>query len=99
MSTFKKFKQIIIGDLSITNLQNVVDCLQAVEDSGLLPDNSELLESVSCNRQDIQDILTALKVPEKCPRCGHTLYMSDVEGYYCVCPKCDENFYGIEVKT
>lgn len=34
----------------------------------------------------------------KCPRCGRQLKTSDVKGYPFVCEKCDENFYGFEVK-
>lgn len=33
-----------------------------------------------------------------CPKCGKTLYTSDVSGYGFVCKECDENFYTIEIR-
>ena len=34
-----------------------------------------------------------------CPKCNGRLRTTDVKGYAFVCPKCDENFYSIEVTT
>lgn len=45
--------------------------------------------------------MRAKGIPERdvyaCPRCGHALHESDIEGYTFVCYKCDENFYEFEV--
>ena len=33
-----------------------------------------------------------------CPKCGKQLLTTDIPAYAFVCPDCDENFYGIEIK-
>lgn len=33
----------------------------------------------------------------KCPKCGKTLYTSDLDFYTYLCKECDENFFGTEV--
>lgn len=32
----------------------------------------------------------------RCPRCGHQLLTSDIDGYSFMCPECDENYLTIE---
>lgn len=32
-----------------------------------------------------------------CPKCGHYMHTSDVEGYAFVCYECEENFYTTEI--
>ena len=32
----------------------------------------------------------------RCPRCGHQLLTSDIDGYSFMCPECDENYLTVE---
>ncbi len=45
----------------------------------------------------IRSILEAIKTEKRCPKCGDTLYCSDLPEYEYVCVECDENFYEFEV--
>lgn len=45
----------------------------------------------------IHSIVKELRTEKRCPRCGETLYCSDLPEYEYVCVECDENFYEFEV--
>ena len=47
----------------------------------------------------LKKLLAELRTEAVCPRCGGSLYLSDLEGYEYVCPSCDENFFDFEVAS
>jgi len=46
----------------------------------------------------IHSIIKSITTEKKCPRCGKTLYCSDLPEYDYVCVECNENFYECEVE-
>lgn len=49
-------------------------------------------------RENTVDVIEKITTDKKCPKCGKTLYLSDLPQYDYVCAECDENFYESEVK-
>jgi TusA-related sulfurtransferase len=49
-------------------------------------------------RMNAEDIMEVIVTDKRCPKCGRTLYLSDLPQYDYVCTYCDENFYECEVK-
>ena len=49
-------------------------------------------------RENTVDVIEKITTDKKCPKCGKTLYLSDLPQYDYVCAECDENFYECEVK-
>ena len=49
-------------------------------------------------RMNAEDVIKKITTQKKCPKCGRTLYLSDLPQYEYVCTECDENFYECEVK-
>lgn len=96
-ANYKKYQKVINEFTGMTFFANAANILKEVEDSGYLPEHSELLEGVNCVRLDIEDVLNAAITDKKCPRCGKALYLSDLEDYDYTCVSCDENFYDVEV--
>ena len=48
-------------------------------------------------RMNAEDVIKKIITNKKCPKCGGTLYLSDLPQYDYVCTHCDENFYECEV--
>ena len=49
-------------------------------------------------RMNAEDVIEKITTNKRCPKCGKTLYLSDLPQYDYVCTECDENFYECEVK-
>lgn len=52
-------------------------------------------------KEDLKPLSTfvdKITTNKRCPKCGELLLKSDLPQYNYVCPLCDENFYGCEVK-
>ena len=58
--------------------------------------NDELMEIAEKFWEIVADKRESLETNSICPRCGASLYKSDIPEYKFVCCRCDENFYGFE---
>lgn len=68
------------AQLSVTDLINALNFL---EEKGLGEEGAT---------QPLRTFAHLVRTNEKCPRCGATLYKSDLPQYDYVCTDCDENF-------
>lgn len=59
-------------------------------------DDKEQAESYARYGFPESDKVNFRPVLSRCVRCGAPLVESDIEGYYCQCYDCDEDFYAVE---
>lgn len=82
-----------LGLTDIINALNYIDELRAwlPKEHGL---HEYYLEITNPLAKFASDCIT----DKSCPKCGETLFCSDIAEYDYVCTECDENFYECEVK-
>ena len=79
-----------MSEISISSLANLVNCVKALALSADKED--EILEGFDAILEPFERVLKKLQTKEHCPKCGYSLYKSDLPHYDYVCPECNENF-------
>lgn len=94
-SNYEKYQEAKC-DLGLQDIVNAFDYMQVL--IKYLPEDSRLHEYYNEVIEPLKKFVIACSTDKICPKCGRTLYCSDVEDYAYVCTYCDENFYECEVK-
>lgn len=90
-----KKEQSIISGLSITDIVKASDYINEL--STFIPADNEVLDYLEDIQKPLVHAIKKCKTDKDCPRCGCSLYLSDLPKYEYVCPECEENFFSIEV--
>lgn len=88
-------EQSIISDLSITDIVKASDYINEL--ATFIPADNEVLDYLEDIQEPLVHAIKKCKTDKDCPRCGCSLYLSDLPQYEYVCPECEENFFSIEV--
>ena len=88
-------EQFIISGLSITDIIKASDYINEL--ASFIPANNEVLDYLEDIQKPLVDVIEKCKTNKECPRCGCSLYLSDLPQYKYICSECDENFFDIEV--
>lgn len=86
-----KKEQSIVSGLSITDIVKASDYINEL--ASFIPADNEVLDYLEDIQRPLVDAIKKCKTDRECPRCGCSLYLSDLPQYEYVCPECDENFY------
>lgn len=92
MSNYEKFVDVMTSVVDIADFEDVVKALEDESDTVTAKVNRMLMAKV------FREYLKRLSTDKKCPKCGKTLYLSDIEDYSYMCTECQENYYDIEVE-
>ena len=84
-----------LSNLSITDIVKASDYINEL--ATFIPTNNEVLDYLEDIQKPLLEVIRKLQTKKECPRCGCTLYLSDLPQYDYVCPECDENFDEFEV--
>ena len=90
-----KKEQSILSGLSIADVVKASDYINEL--ASFIPANNEILDYLEDVQKPLVHAIKKCKTDKDCPRCGCSLYLSDLPQYEYVCPECDENFFNIEV--
>ena len=90
-----KKEQSIISGLSITDIVKTSDYINEL--ASFIPADNEVLDYLEDIQKPLIDVIKKSQTDKECPRCGSSLYLSDLPQYEYVCPECEENFFKIEV--
>lgn len=82
--------QAIEKNVGVSDIVKAVDYILLL--SKFINADNEVWDEMDIILEPFNKIIEELRTEEKCPRCGGSLYKSDVSQYNYVCPDCEENF-------
>ena len=83
-------------DLGLTDIIHALDYIKVL--IRYVPRDNKLRDYYGEVIQPLNKFKAACLTDVECPKCGRTLFCSDLRDYEYVCTYCDENFYECEVK-
>lgn len=91
MNNYEKFVDVMTSVVDIADFEEVVKTLEDENDTVATKVNRMLMAKV------FREYLKRLSTDKKCPKCGKTLYLSDLEDYDYLCTDCQENWMECEL--
>lgn len=79
-----------ISELSIVNIMKAVDYINEL--SMYILKGNDVLNYLNDVVEPLCKVIDKCRTDEVCPKCGCTLFKSDLPQYEYVCGECDENF-------
>ena len=87
---YKTYQKKVLDEISLGEIINAVESIRFL--ISIVPESNEIVDCADEIANNFDTTIAGFQTGDCCPKCGNSLYLSDLPQYDSVCYICDENF-------